>query len=224
MAVPPRPSSRNASASGTNRSVRPSGIRAAVPPASRPVTVAPAPAARASGLRAGVKPPGVRASGIRPAAVSVPGDVSEAPEPAEAPPTRTAIRRKPPGVRRSSGSGDGGLMKIGGGVLVVIILIGLKFAFRSATASPNQKYFNSAADFTEKLERGSVSSREAIKSQINALPISSVTDPKLKELHQLMLTLASFPENTADDDPKVIATIMRFDRLVDELNAKYGRK
>ena len=139
---------------------------------------------------------------------------------AGAPAPKNAAPRRRYAPKPSGGSDGMERIMIRIGVVLFVGLIG--FIARSATAHPagDQKYFNAVVDLTRTLDKGIVVSRESIRRQISELPIDGVSDPKLKEMHQVLLQLLSV---SPGDDAKAEALGNRFDQLVDELNRKYAR-
>jgi hypothetical protein len=126
-------------------------------------------------------------------------------------------RRYAPAAAGSDGL-DRLMIRVGifGAVLVFGVIA------RMATAKPagDQKYFDSLVNLTHSLDKGIVMSRESIRRQVSEMPIGGVSDPKLKEIHQVLLQLLSLSPN---DESKLDELGNRFDRLVDELNRKYVR-
>lgn len=150
-------------------------------------------------------------------------DPAAATESAAAPKRRPAARRR--SVTRSSGS-DGALerLMIRIGIGVVVLLLG-GFGGRGlfSSSSPNQRYFNEFADLTHELKHGVALNPEQVRKRVAALPISGVTDPKLKEVHEVMLNLLSVPDDLNLENLQRVKTLGdRYDQLVDELNAKYA--
>ena len=171
--------------------------------------------------------PHVLPSSSRPAGKS--GIASAASAPAAAP-AKPAPARRPMAKRRvaarSSSGGDPliNVFVIRVGIAVVVLLLG-GFGGRSlfSSSSPNQRYFDQLADMS-RVE--SNANNDRLLRQLKALPISGVTDPKLQEVHQVLLELFSMPEGELSTDAKThaLSLLMRLHQLREELNAKYAGK
>ena len=98
------------------------------------------------------------------------------------------------------------------------LLAGISSVLTAAQPAGDQKYFDSLVVLTHSLDRGIVMSRESIRRQVSEMPIGGVSDPKLKEIHQVLLQLLSLSPN---DESKLDELGNRFDRLVDELTHKH---
>ncbi len=169
-------------------------------------------------VRPSAKPAATPAAAPAPSPPGAPAAGSSNPRtPAPAP------RKRPRVVRASSsGTGDAGYYFIRIGIFLFLALVGA--GVRSATRAPagDQAYFDQVATFTRSMDKQIFQSRDSFKRQIEALPISGVTDPKLRELHQLLLELLNMPENVTGQQLEY--RIKRFDQLVDELNTRYARR
>ena len=158
-------------------------------------------------------------SGIAPG-VSAPATAPAIPAPMRRPMAKRRI------VARSSSGGDPiiNVFLIRIGIAVVVLLLG-GFGGRSlfSSSSPNQRYFDQLADLS-RVE--SNSKNDQLLRQLKALPISGVTDPKLQEVHQVLLELFSTPDGELSDNAKAhaLSLLLRLHQLREELNAKYAGK
>jgi hypothetical protein len=139
----------------------------------------------------------------------------------------TAVRRKPRPVRRSSSGGglDVPPIFIRLGIVGVIVVIGAVANVASGKSSGDRAYWRAATEFDKRLDKNPAGGAQELRRQINALPISGVTDPKLKEFHNLMLEILDLAAR-AETDTNAIGQLLskqaRFEKLVDELNLKYA--
>jgi hypothetical protein len=138
---------------------------------------------------------------------------------------RTAPRRR---VAAKSSAEDDILHRflIKAGIAVVVLALG-GFGTHSAfsSSSPNQRYFDEFAKLSRTVGDGIAMNHEQLARKVNALPIGGVTDPKLQEVHQVLLSLLAFNADTANTESveRLKSQARRFDQLVDELNSKYAR-
>ncbi len=167
------------------------------------------------------KPPGGN-SGIAPAAPAPAAYDAASPKPAPA--RRPFAKRRV--VARSGDRSDRllNVFMIRLGIGVFVLLLG-GFGGRSlfSSSSPNQRYFDQLAELS-RLD-GEHKSEELVR-RLKALPISGVTDPKLQEIHQVLMDLFAMPDGELSDEAKArgLALLTRMHQLRQELNAKYGGK
>ena len=112
------------------------------------------------------------------------------------------------------------------GVLVVILVIGGIFKLATAKPAGDERYFREAAALSRRIDRQLVFSPGNLKRQVEELPVSGVTDPKLREYHSCLLEIFSLHEQNLSEEEAVrrfMATAAKVDRLTDELNRKYVR-
>jgi hypothetical protein len=172
------------------------------------------PAAQRPAARPSIKP-------SRPFGSPQSSDADDA-EPA-AKPTRPALKRRV--VRRSSPAIDDGTSRIfiRIGVAAVFGLIGL---FSSGVGrhsrTGNEIYFDAAVKFDNSLDK-QFASFSSMRQQASELPISGVTDPKLKEYHALVMQICDVAESGKATE-RMPALIARYQSLTDELNRNYGRR
>ena len=161
------------------------------------------------------KPPAAR-SGLAPAAVPA----ASRPAPARKPAARRRI------VARSSGGGGDRILNTFMIRLIVAVLILLLGGFGSrgllSSSSPNQRYFDALVEVWNRDDGGADSAQRL--RRINALPISGVTDPKLQEVHQILVDLNSLPPPPISDEAgtRILNEINPLDQLQKELNSKYA--
>lgn len=199
MAVPIDPKRRHGSVRRTAPAMP------AVPPPPRPSARTVAPAARP----------------VQPASLQ-----PEPATPAAGGPGGTAVRRRPRPVRRSSSGGGMDIppIFIRLGIIGVIVVIGAIANVASGKSSGDRAYWRAATEFDKRLDKNPAGAQE-LRRQVSALPISGVTDPKLKEFHNLMLEildLASRAETDTNAIGQLLSKQARFEKLVDELNLKYA--
>ena len=159
------------------------------------------------------------------------GAVAPAPDAADAAPQtdagrRGTLRRRARPVRRSSDDGTSGLnpLFIRVGIVLAIVVIGVIARAASGKSSGDLRYWNAAADFSHRVDRATQMTPAQMRSEIKALPIAGVTDPKLREFHQCMVdTVESLArlENNDAELPTFLKLADRMDKLTDELNIKY---
>ncbi|MBI3831468.1 MAG: hypothetical protein HY291_18255 [Planctomycetes bacterium] len=139
----------------------------------------------------------------------------------------TAVRRRPRPVRRNSDGGgiDVPPIFIRIGVVCVIAVIAAVFNVSTSHPSGDMAYWNAATDLDKRLERGQVKGTQEIRRQVNALPISGVSDPKLHEFHSLNLEILDLVDRSETDttaQTKLLGKTVQLDKLIDELNLKYA--
>ena len=176
-------------------------------------------------LPSSIKPAAAK-SGIAPAATA-PAATSPGAPPKPAPARRPFAKRH---VVARSGSGGEPILNvfmIRLGIAVLVLLLG-GFGGRSmfSGSSGNQRYFDALADVSSYIEDHPNATQDQILLRIKALPISGVSDPKLQEVHQVLLYLNSHVPDLGSEEMKAqeLSQILRFHQLRDELNAKYGGK
>ena len=133
---------------------------------------------------------------------------------------RPAFRRRRP-ISRGGAFDDGTqriLIRVG--VAAAIAIIGVIVGIARSKPAGDQRYFDALVAMDRSLDRG-IGSVGTLRQKVNALPIDGVTDPKLREIHQVMLEIVDAAEK--DDLVRIQSVSLRYDRLVQELNAKYAR-
>lgn len=107
------------------------------------------------------------------------------------------------------------------GVIAAIVLIGVIANFFSGKSSGDKAYWTEAVKLDRSLEKQIFTDISSLKSQVQALPIRSVTDPRLRKFHFDFIDLLSSIESGAEE--QVIERKQnKLRKLIDELNAKYA--
>lgn len=153
-------------------------------------------------------------------AASVPARTSAPPSPAR----RTLFKRRARPAKSESGS-DLSPLFIRVGVVLVLVLLGGIGKAMSGKSSGDSTYWRAATSFDRKLERGSVKDLPSMRAQFAALPISGVSDPKLREYHNLTLEIMDDYMKLDGSEAafeRVGKKTDRLDRLIDDLNLKYA--
>ena len=108
------------------------------------------------------------------------------------------------------------------GIFVAIAILGTIISFATAKPKGDMNYWRAAVKLDHSVSNQLGLTPASLKKQLNDLPISGVTDPKLKEYHRLMMDLANSLDHATS--PEVLAAKgAAIDRLVPELNEKYAK-
>lgn len=168
-----------------------------------------------------------KTSGLRPrvpARTPVQAAAPEADDASTAAPARPAAKPKRRIVARSSSGSDGFdriLFRLGAGVAIAVIGLVVRYATKPAN-TPDRQYFERMIVLEKAWERrGDNLTRTEISRQVSALPIGGVSDPKLREYHQALLSLMALPEEGSEAQAMVL--LARLEVLTKEINKKYAR-
>jgi hypothetical protein len=172
--------------------------------------------ARTSGLRAGISgprqeigAPRARTSGLR----------------AGVPPGASSNRRAPKARRATSNTGlFGGV----GGIVIILILVTLR---SGVFTSGNVKYMRATGKLVDQMEYSEMSA-SARKKKLEALPISGVTDPKIKEFHATLIEIVTLAEKAEKnggslseaDNARASALLIKSEMQGTELDNRYAGK
>lgn len=144
---------------------------------------------------------------------------------AEAPaPRAMAVKRRPRPIRRSTDDGTNPIFIRLGIASVVLIVGGLASVF-SGKSSGDERYWNAATAYDSRVGHGSLKGLAEMRKQFAALPISGVSDPKLREFHSMMLEIMDDflkSDGSEADIARIEKKGERLDRLIEELNRKYA--
>lgn len=146
------------------------------------------------------------------------GDAGEQPRPRRRPLRRPAKR----------GGSDGGIPPalIRVGIIVAIVLIGGVVKLATAKPAGDTRYWERLVTMTNSLGKGNIHGLNAIREQVNGLPIRDVTDPKLKKMHGMLQELVAALESddgSPDSMQRIRGLCTRIDDYGTQLNSTYGR-
>ncbi|MCW8129852.1 MAG: hypothetical protein KIS92_05805 [Planctomycetota bacterium] len=111
------------------------------------------------------------------------------------------------------------------GVVVLIVVLGGIGSALSGKSSGDLTYWKAATAYDRKVGRGVLKDLPNMRAQFAQLPISGVSDPKLREFHGLMLEVMDDylkSDGSDADRARIEKKANRLDALITDLNRKYA--